>query len=139
MSDADVESYKQIKSDLDVLRQSVEKSELWVYKSNKPTTATVAAGNQPHHGVNDEHQHQQQTLSSATNQVHTTSENVTPVRDTLLTAATTSSQPKESIVTDSTTTVPPIKENGNSSTTNDGEDGEIEDEDDEYKKIQKAS
>lgn len=33
MSDSDVESYKQIKSDLDVLRQSVEKSELWVYKS----------------------------------------------------------------------------------------------------------
>ncbi|XP_018320612.1 inositol 1,4,5-trisphosphate receptor isoform X2 [Agrilus planipennis] len=33
VSDADVESYKQIKADLDVLRQSVEKSELWVYKS----------------------------------------------------------------------------------------------------------
>lgn len=33
VSDNDVESYKQIKSDLDVLRQSVEKSELWVYKS----------------------------------------------------------------------------------------------------------
>lgn len=33
VSDSDVESYKQIKSDLDVLRQSVEKSELWVYKS----------------------------------------------------------------------------------------------------------
>lgn len=33
VSDGDVESYKQIKSDLDVLRQSVEKSELWVYKS----------------------------------------------------------------------------------------------------------
>ncbi|KAK7867408.1 hypothetical protein R5R35_003837 [Gryllus longicercus] len=32
VSDMDVESYKQIKSDLDVLRQSVEKSELWVYK-----------------------------------------------------------------------------------------------------------
>jgi len=28
-----VECYKQIKADLDVLRQSVEKSELWVYKS----------------------------------------------------------------------------------------------------------
>jgi len=28
-----VESYKQIKSDLDILRQSVEKSELWVYKA----------------------------------------------------------------------------------------------------------
>lgn len=33
VSDSDVESYKQIKADLDVLRQSVEKSELWVYKS----------------------------------------------------------------------------------------------------------
>ncbi|XP_071054904.1 inositol 1,4,5-trisphosphate receptor isoform X3 [Onthophagus taurus] len=33
VSDSDVESYKQIKVDLDVLRQSVEKSELWVYKS----------------------------------------------------------------------------------------------------------
>ncbi|XP_055907369.1 inositol 1,4,5-trisphosphate receptor isoform X2 [Eupeodes corollae] len=33
VSDSDVESYKQIKSDLDILRQSVEKSELWVYKS----------------------------------------------------------------------------------------------------------
>lgn len=33
VSDSDIESYKQIKSDLDVLRQSVEKSELWVYKS----------------------------------------------------------------------------------------------------------
>lgn len=32
VSDGDVESYKQIKADLDVLRQSVEKSELWVYK-----------------------------------------------------------------------------------------------------------
>lgn len=32
MSDNDVESYKQIKNDLDVLRQSVEKSELWVFK-----------------------------------------------------------------------------------------------------------
>lgn len=33
VSDSDVESYKQIRVDLDVLRQSVEKSELWVYKS----------------------------------------------------------------------------------------------------------
>lgn len=33
VSDDDVESYKQIKADLDVLRSSVEKSELWVYKS----------------------------------------------------------------------------------------------------------
>uniref|UniRef100_A0AAG5DBZ0 Inositol 1,4,5-trisphosphate receptor n=1 Tax=Anopheles atroparvus TaxID=41427 RepID=A0AAG5DBZ0_ANOAO len=35
VSDSDVESYKQIKFDLDVLRQSVEKSELWVYKSKQ--------------------------------------------------------------------------------------------------------
>lgn len=41
MSDSDVESYKQIKADLDVLRQSVEKSELWVYKSK----ATEEHGN----------------------------------------------------------------------------------------------
>ncbi|XP_048510963.1 inositol 1,4,5-trisphosphate receptor isoform X4 [Athalia rosae] len=41
VSDSDVESYKQIKSDLDVLRQSVEKSELWVYKSK----ATEEHGN----------------------------------------------------------------------------------------------
>lgn len=37
VSDQDVESYKQIKTDLDVLRQCVEKSELWVYKSRNPT------------------------------------------------------------------------------------------------------
>ncbi|XP_072755426.1 inositol 1,4,5-trisphosphate receptor-like isoform X5 [Anoplolepis gracilipes] len=41
VSDSDVESYKQIKADLDVLRQSVEKSELWVYKSK----ATEEHGN----------------------------------------------------------------------------------------------
>lgn len=35
VSDSDVESYKQIKVDLDVLRQCVEKSELWVYKSTR--------------------------------------------------------------------------------------------------------
>ena len=33
MSDADVENYKQIKSDLDELRLLVEKSELWVFKA----------------------------------------------------------------------------------------------------------
>ena len=33
VSDSDIESYKQIKTDLDILRQCVEKSELWVYKS----------------------------------------------------------------------------------------------------------
>ena len=37
VSDQDVESYKQIKTDLDVLRQCVEKSELWVYKSRNAT------------------------------------------------------------------------------------------------------
>lgn len=40
VSDNDVESYKQIKADLDVLRQSVEKSELWVYKSKTVDEAT---------------------------------------------------------------------------------------------------
>ncbi|XP_047516588.1 inositol 1,4,5-trisphosphate receptor isoform X1 [Pieris napi] len=38
VSDADVESYKQIKADLDVLRQSVEKSELWVFNKGRAGT-----------------------------------------------------------------------------------------------------
>lgn len=33
MSEQDVENYKQIKADLDQLRLTVEKSELWVEKS----------------------------------------------------------------------------------------------------------
>lgn len=33
ISNSDVENYKQIKADLDDLRNIVEKSELWVYKS----------------------------------------------------------------------------------------------------------
>lgn len=44
VSDSDVESYKQIKSDLDVLRQCVEKSELWVYKSSKTNDDMPANG-----------------------------------------------------------------------------------------------
>ena len=32
MTESDVENYKQIKTDLDELRNLVEKSELWVYK-----------------------------------------------------------------------------------------------------------
>ena len=35
MTASDVENYKQIKSDLDELRNLVEKSELWVYKDKK--------------------------------------------------------------------------------------------------------
>uniref|UniRef100_A0A182NJ16 Inositol 1,4,5-trisphosphate receptor n=1 Tax=Anopheles dirus TaxID=7168 RepID=A0A182NJ16_9DIPT len=44
VSDSDVESYKQIKSDLDVLRQSVEKSELWVYKSKQTDDLLAGSG-----------------------------------------------------------------------------------------------
>lgn len=44
VSDSDVESYKQIKADLDVLRQSVEKSELWVYKSKCAEEHGVPSG-----------------------------------------------------------------------------------------------
>lgn len=43
VSDSDVESYKQIKSDLDMLRQSVEKSELWVYKSKSAEDAATGS------------------------------------------------------------------------------------------------
>lgn len=43
VSDSDIESYKQIKTDLDVLRQCVEKSELWVYKSKSQADEEQAA------------------------------------------------------------------------------------------------
>ncbi|KAL9888086.1 inositol 1,4,5,-trisphosphate receptor isoform 2-T2 [Glossina fuscipes fuscipes] len=43
VSDSDVESYKQIKHDLDILRQSVEKSELWVYKSKTSEEISTSA------------------------------------------------------------------------------------------------
>ncbi|XP_050529247.1 inositol 1,4,5-trisphosphate receptor [Daktulosphaira vitifoliae] len=47
VSDSDVETYKQIKSDLDILRQSVEKSELWVYKSkNEEHNKKMAQGDE---------------------------------------------------------------------------------------------
>ncbi|XP_015117439.1 inositol 1,4,5-trisphosphate receptor isoform X3 [Diachasma alloeum] len=52
VSDSDVESYKQIKSDLDVLRQSVEKSELWVYKSK--STEEHSAGKKKKSAKDDE-------------------------------------------------------------------------------------
>lgn len=43
MSEQDVENYKQIKSDLDQLRLTVEKSELWVEKSVVYTGEELAA------------------------------------------------------------------------------------------------
>ena len=44
VSDSDVESYKQIKLDLDELRLLVEKSELWVYKSKTEGKVEKKAG-----------------------------------------------------------------------------------------------
>nr|XP_037876698.1 inositol 1,4,5-trisphosphate receptor isoform X5 [Bombyx mori] len=44
VSDADVESYKQIKADLDLLRQSVEKSELWVFNKGRAVLLDELAG-----------------------------------------------------------------------------------------------
>ncbi|CAG0922457.1 unnamed protein product, partial [Notodromas monacha] len=44
VSDADVESYKQIKADLDELRLLVEKSELWVYKAKAGDERSGASG-----------------------------------------------------------------------------------------------
>lgn len=54
VSDQDVESYKQIKTDLDVLRQCVEKSELWVYKSRNPTDDEPAMPARPDDAVEGE-------------------------------------------------------------------------------------
>lgn len=144
MSDADVESYKQIKSDLDVLRQSVEKSELWVYKSNKPTAATVAAGgSQQLHNGSDEHQ--QQTSASITQIPMSKADSTTPVVSSSSVNAnkTTTSQP---MVVEGTHVAQPTyttTEKGSydifaSDGSGDG-GGEEEFEDDEYKKIQKVT
>ena len=53
VSDSDVESYKQIKADLDGLRLLVEKSELWVYKA-KMATAEDEVGSPGINGGGDE-------------------------------------------------------------------------------------
>lgn len=143
VSDADVESYKQIKSDLDVLRQSVEKSELWVYKSNKPTAATVAAGgSQQLHNGNDEHQ--QQTSVSTTQIPMITTDGTTPVVSSPSVNAneTTQSQP---IVVEGTRVAQPTNTTEKASFDiftaegSGGGGGEEEFEDDEYKKIQKVT
>lgn len=143
VSDADVESYKQIKSDLDVLRQSVEKSELWVYKSNKPTAATVAAGgSQQLHNGNDEHQ--QQTSVSTTQIPMTTTDGTTPVvaSSSVNANETTQSQP---IVVEGTHVAQPTNTTEKASFDiftaegSGGGGGEEEFEDDEYKKIQKVT
>lgn len=44
VSDSDVETYKQIKRDLDRLRLLVEKSELWVFHKKKNPTTYAAEG-----------------------------------------------------------------------------------------------
>lgn len=139
VSDADVESYKQIKSDLDVLRQSVEKSELWVYKSNKPTVATVAAGSsQQVHNGSDEHQ--QQTSVSIT-QVPTTMTDATKPVVLLSSVNANETTPSQQIVVEGARVTQPT--NTTEKTSFDifaaEGSGEEEFEDDEYKKIQKVT
>lgn len=141
MSDADVESYKQIKSDLDVLRQSVEKSELWVYKSNKPTAATVAAGSsQQLHNDSDELQ-QQTSVSSITQIPMTTADAISSQATSSANANEITPQPITVEGTQATTTATTIntdKLSYDASATDGGGDGVDVDEDDEYKKIQKV-
>lgn len=145
MSDADVESYKQIKSDLDVLRQSVEKSELWVYKSNKPTAATLATGsNQQLH--NDSDEHQQQTSTSIAQISTTTTDATTPVALTSSTNASETTSSQSTVVNGNHVTTPGQPTNTTEkgaydtyAADGDGGGNEQEDEDDEYKKIQKVT
>lgn len=131
MSDADVESYKQIKSDLDVLRQSVEKSELWVYKSNKPLTTTATAG------------------TTATTTSTTTITNITNAKQLSTdqqqqdsSAPTSTGTQATPVKTDTSSTVAPTQEDVNKPTADGREsttEPEEEDDEDEYKKIQKVS
>lgn len=140
MSDADVESYKQIKSDLDVLRQSVEKSELWVYKSNKPTAATVAAGgSQKLHNGSDEHQ----TSASITQIPMSKADSTTPIVS-LSSVDANKTIPSQPIEVEGTHVAQPTNSTEKGSFdifASDGSGGGVEEEfeDDEYKKIQKVT
>jgi len=142
VSDADVESYKQIKSDLDVLRQSVEKSELWVYKSNKPTAATVAVGgSQQLHNGSDEHQ--QQTSASTTQMLISKTDMTTPVVSSSSVNAN-KAIPSQPIVVEGTHVDQPTNITEKESFdifASDASGGCVEEEfeDDEYKKIQKVT
>lgn len=121
-----MESYKQIKSDLDVLRQSVEKSELWVYKSNKSAAATVVEMPSTSNG-----QESSPVVSDLTPVVTTSSTSMT---------GTTLSQPVMAADTHSTTLDQPASTTDKDTSATDSGGGEFdeEDEDDEYKKIQKV-
>lgn len=137
VSDADVESYKQIKSDLDVLRQSVEKSELWVYKSSKPASTITPTANQQQHVGGEEHQSQEQASSIA--QVTTTDVTSAVKTPTINTVETLSSQPLKD--TNSTTTDPSTTATDkvlDDTSATDGGNGDEEEEDDEYRKIKKV-
>lgn len=67
MSDSDVESYKQIKADLDVLRQSVEKSELWVYKSK--LSDDLPTGKAPSTSKNQDYTEDDNNVSADANKI----------------------------------------------------------------------
>lgn len=125
-----MESYKQIKSDLDVLRQSVEKSELWVYKSSKPAS-TITANQQQH--IGDEELQSQEQVTSQVSITDVTSVVTTP---SINASETISSQPLKDITSTSETATDKVL--GDTSTT-DGSNGYEEEEDDEYRKIQKVT
>ena len=54
VQDSDVESYDQIKADLDNLRVLVEKSELWVYKARPVEEETSKNSSKKKDGTEDE-------------------------------------------------------------------------------------
>lgn len=122
-----------------MLRQSVEKSELWVYKSNKPTAATVAAGGgQKLHNSSDEHQ----TSASTTQMPMSKADFTTPVVSSSSVNAN-KTIPSQPIVVEGTHVAQPKNSTEKGSFdifASDGSGGgEEEFEDDEYKKIQKVT
>jgi len=97
-----------------------------VYKSNKPTTITTISASQPHASDNENIQQQQTFMTNA--QVPVVAADVTQV------ATTKSSQSIPSTNIHSTTTVEKEMPSDTSATDTSTE----EDEDDEYRKIQKV-
>uniref|UniRef100_A0A146L7A0 Inositol 1,4,5-trisphosphate receptor n=1 Tax=Lygus hesperus TaxID=30085 RepID=A0A146L7A0_LYGHE len=74
VSDSDVESYKQIKSDLDVLRQSVEKSELWVYKCKTDDGVTKIKEKDEDDDISSSRAGKPKTMLGSTGKQHSTSD-----------------------------------------------------------------
>lgn len=106
---------------------------MWVYKSSKPASTVIATANQQQHIGSDE---------QASSNVQVPIVDATSIETTSTMHATETTSPNPMVDTNSSTTAATTpatdKVLGDTSNIDDG-NGDEEDEDDEYKKIQKVS